>query len=204
MQHAFVEKRIDEAIEGERQRKISQVTEGDPNHRYILLREMVKLTQDKLDLRSQIISVFMPSPDTTGFSNGQYIPCARSEPCCLDETTGRGNGCCGKSTLTFELLKSIKYLQWIINESQCQFSCLLMSSFTNCYVKAHRMYSISEYVPRNVLSNSVLPTGGGPDSKSPLLVCKGNYIVCNMYCLHHDETIWGPDVDLFAQRAGRA
>lgn len=47
--HAFVEKRIDEAVEGAKQRKIDRPTEYEPNHRYILLDEMVKQTQDKLE-----------------------------------------------------------------------------------------------------------------------------------------------------------
>ena len=59
------------------------------------------------------------------------------------------------------------------------------------------MYSISDNNPRNVLSDSILPTGGGPDGKSPLLVCKGQYISYNIYCLHQDRDIWGPDVNIF-------
>jgi cytochrome P450 monooxygenase len=59
------------------------------------------------------------------------------------------------------------------------------------------MYSVSDNNPRCVLANSILPTGGGPDGKSPLLVRKGEYISFNIYCLHQDQDIWGPDVAVF-------
>lgn len=59
------------------------------------------------------------------------------------------------------------------------------------------MYSISDNNPRCVLVDSILPTGGGSDGKFPLLVRKGEYINFNIYCLHHDKDIWGPDADVF-------
>jgi len=59
------------------------------------------------------------------------------------------------------------------------------------------MWAVSEFIPRNVLSDSVLPAGGGPDGQSPLLVRKGDYAYINLYCLHRDKDIWGEDVDIF-------
>ena len=59
------------------------------------------------------------------------------------------------------------------------------------------MYSISDNNPRVVLNDSVLPTGGGPDGQSPILVRKGEYISFNIYCLHQDKDIWGEDADTF-------
>ena len=51
--HSFVDKHIDNALEAERDRKTShQSSEEGRKRRYILLNEMVKQTQDKLDLRS--------------------------------------------------------------------------------------------------------------------------------------------------------
>lgn len=60
----------------------------------------------------------------------------------------------------------------------------------------HRMYSISDNNPRVALNDSVLPTGGGPSYKSPVLVQKGEYTF-NIYCLHQDKSIWGEDADVF-------
>jgi len=179
--HNFVEKQIDRAIEGEKQRQ--QKGPGEPieselNHRYVLLDEMVKHTQDKLDLRSQIIAVFMPSRDTTSFLVANVFHALARNPKVFTKLRQETMAVVGDQPLTYELLKSIKYLQWVINES-------------------HRMYAISDNNPRNVLADSILPTGGGPDGKSPLLVRKGDYISFNLYCLHQNEEYWGPDVAVF-------
>lgn len=115
--HAFVEKHIDKAIEGERQRDISGSTEYEPNHRYVLLQEMVKQTQDKLDLRSQILAVFMPSRDTTAFLVANIFH-AMARNLDIWRKLRKEVMAVGDQPITFELLKSIKYLQWIINESK--------------------------------------------------------------------------------------
>lgn len=59
------------------------------------------------------------------------------------------------------------------------------------------MWSVSQENPRVVLSDSILPTGGGPDRNLPILVRKGDYITWEIYCLHQDKDIWGPDADVF-------
>ena len=114
--HEFVEKHIDKSLEAERLRKVKSHIEEAENHRYILLDEMVKQTQDKLDLRSQILAVFMPSRDTTAFLVSNVIHAlARNS----DRWTKlrKEVSSMGSRPLTFELLKSMKYLQWVINES---------------------------------------------------------------------------------------
>jgi cytochrome P450 monooxygenase len=88
----------------------------EANHRYILLDEMAKKTQDKLDLRSQILAVFMPSRDTTAFLVGNIFH-ALARNTTVWVRLRKEVMAIGREPLTFELLKSIKYLQWVINES---------------------------------------------------------------------------------------
>lgn len=66
--HNFVERHIEAALKRQSVRKINGLANDEENHRYILLDEMAKQTQDNLDLRSQILAVFMPSRDTTTLS----------------------------------------------------------------------------------------------------------------------------------------
>lgn len=115
--HAFVEKHIDIALEGEKQRSASSRIENELYHRYILLNEMVKQIQDKLDLRSQILAVFMPSRDTTAFLVANIFHALVRNPNIWTRLR-REIMAVGHVPITFELLKSIKYLQWVINESQ--------------------------------------------------------------------------------------
>lgn len=112
--HAFVEKHIDKALEIEKQR---QIEDSNPDERYILLHEMVKQTQDKLDLRSQILAVFMPSRDTTAVLVANIFHALARHPTVWTKLRGEVMAI-GDQPITFELLKSIKYLQWVLNESQ--------------------------------------------------------------------------------------
>ena len=114
--HKFVENHIDNALKAEHNRKESSCSKEPDNQSYILLNEMVKETQDKLDLRSQILAVFMPSRDTTAslVSNTMH---ALSRDSRIWKTLWTEVLSLGSQSLTFESLKSIKYLQWVINES---------------------------------------------------------------------------------------
>lgn len=114
--HKFVEKHIDKSLEAERIRKQKSSSGETKIHRYILLDEMVKQTQDKLDLRSQILAVFMPSRDTTAFLVSNVIHALARDPGSWTKLR-KEVASVGSRALTFELLKSMKYLQWVINES---------------------------------------------------------------------------------------
>lgn len=117
--HAFVEKHIDRALETERIRKTSGQVEPAEGRRYLLLNEMAKQTQDKLDLRSQILAVFMPSRDTTAFLVSNVFH-ALSRNTRIWKKLRKEILSFGPQPLTFELLKSMKYLQWVINEGTYQ------------------------------------------------------------------------------------
>ena len=47
------------------------------------------------------------------------------------------------------------------------------------------------------LKSTVLPTGGGPNGQSPILVQKGQVVRMDIYSLHRDQSIWGADADEF-------
>lgn len=114
--HKFVEKYIDKALETKNNLKPNGQSENAGPHRYILLNEMAKQTQDKLDLRSQILAVFMPSRDTTAFLVSNAIHALARRP----ESWTRLRQellALGSQPFTFESLKSMKFLQWVINES---------------------------------------------------------------------------------------
>lgn len=110
---------MDNALETERLRKISGQLEPVENRRYLLLNEMVKQTQDKLDLRSQILAVFMPSRDTTAFLVSNVFHVLARKPYIWAKLR-KEIFSFEAQPLTFELLKSMRYLQWVINESTYQ------------------------------------------------------------------------------------
>lgn len=45
--------------------------------------------------------------------------------------------------------------------------------------------------------DTVLPRGGGPDGKQPILVPKGTSVRWSLYSMHRDKNIYGSDADEF-------
>ena len=123
--HQYVERFIDQALaatsakDGENGDDLINGPINNGGKRYILLHEMAKMTQNKGELRSQILAVFMPSRDTTAWlvSNVFHVLARRPDIWArLRRTVAEAVD--GGKPLSFELLKSIKYLQWVINESE--------------------------------------------------------------------------------------
>ncbi|KAL8864599.1 MAG: hypothetical protein Q9198_009761 [Flavoplaca austrocitrina] len=74
--------------------------------------------------------------------------------------------------VTFENLKSCKYLQWVIAE-------------------VVRLYPTGPLNARKASVNTVLPVGGGGDGKAPVAVKAGTTVAYNTYLLHRREELWG-------------
>jgi cytochrome P450 len=55
------------------------------------------------------------------------------------------------------------------------------------------MYPVIPFNGRTSERDTVLPTGGGPDGKSPIFLPKGGVIVYNAYAMHRSPALWGPD-----------
>ena len=50
---------------------------------------------------------------------------------------------------------------------------------------------------RIALNDTTLPTGGGPDGKSPIFVHAGTMFDTAFFVLHRLPSIWGPDAEEF-------
>lgn len=47
------------------------------------------------------------------------------------------------------------------------------------------------------MRTTVLPTGGGPDGKSPVLIPKGSALAFSVYSMHRRPDLYGMDAELF-------
>ena len=65
------------------------------------------------------------------------------------------------------------------------------------YPLAHRLTPVAHLNQRICLATTVLPTGGGPDGKSPLLIRKGDIIEMNIRAMQRHKSFWGPDAGEF-------
>lgn len=65
------------------------------------------------------------------------------------------------------------------------------------YPLAHRLTPIAHLNQRVCLATTVLPTGGGRDGKSPLLISKDDIVELNIRAIQRDKDYWGLDADEF-------
>ncbi|CAJ2511350.1 Uu.00g069750.m01.CDS01 [Anthostomella pinea] len=64
-------------------------------------------------------------------------------------------------------------------------------------MKALRLYAPVPLNNREAVRTTILPTGGGPDGSSPMLVRKGELVVFSQYVNSRMKSIYGPDADDF-------
>lgn len=60
---------------------------------------------------------------------------------------------------------------------------------------ALRLYPSVSINVRFPNKNTVLPTGGGPDGKSPLFIKKGNSVAYSVYSMHRRKDLFGEDAE---------
>ena len=60
-----------------------------------------------------------------------------------------------------------------------------------------RLYPPVPLNNRTATKTTILPTGGGPDGHSPILVRKGELVVISQYVNSRRRNIFGPDADEF-------
>ncbi|KAE8331069.1 cytochrome P450 [Aspergillus sergii] len=149
----------------------------DSQSRYVFLEELAKETDNPSEITDQLLNILLAGRDTTAsllsmvFYNLARRPdiwdLLRSEVATLD----------GKCP-SFEELKQLKYLSWVINETL-------------------RLYPVVPSNSRTANEDTFLPVGGGPDGKSPVFVAKGQRVAYDVYVMHRRHDIFGPDAEEF-------
>ena len=149
--------------------------------RYVLVRELVKETKDRKEIRNQLLNVFLPAHDATGVAltnvffhlarhPGVYLKLRREIVAMEDQDV----------KWTFERIKSLKYLQYVIQET-------------------FRLNPVIGTNARMALEDTMLPTGGGEsgNGNSPIFVHKGDIVTFSFYALHKRKDLFGEDADTF-------
>ncbi len=168
--HAYIDAHVKRALEATKDEAETEMK----SKRYILLHEMAKQIRDPVDLRFQVLNVFVPARDSISIliSNTLFFLARKPE---LWAKLRADSVALGDQPLTFELLMSLQFFRYVINETL-------------------RLVGPSGHAQRIAVKNSILPTGGGPDGKSPVFVGKGTIITLSVYGQNHDKDFWGDDV----------
>ena len=116
--HQYIEKQVQEAIASRKTaHQSTPLNEANEMPRYTLLKRMADLTDDRLDLRHQILHVFLPGHESTGIVLGSaFFELARRPESW--EKLRHEVFSTSKDEPTYEEIKSMKYLRWVLNESK--------------------------------------------------------------------------------------
>ena len=160
----------------------AHLEKGHKKEKYIFLKELVQVTRDPVELRSQLLNILLAGRDTTaGLLGWTFYLLVRHSHIWqkLRQTILDDFGTFDDpKAITFETLKGCSYLQHTLSESL-------------------RMYTTVPINSRRAVRDTTLPRGGGPDGNAPLYVKKGQEVNYSVHLMHHRADIWGPDVDEF-------
>lgn len=151
----------------------------DEGGEYSFVRSLAATTDNRKLIRDIIVQMLFAGIDTSvSLLSFSLLSLAR-EPGAWqrlrDELDREGLLQCDPETITSAKLKSCSYLQHVLLESL-------------------RLYPSIPINTRDAVRDTVLPVGGGPDRKSPVLVEKGTQVKFSCYIMQRREDIWGPDV----------
>lgn len=168
--HSYIDAHVKRALKETQDNS----TNEKQQKRYVLLHEMAKYIRDPIDLRYQILNVFEPARSTISIliANALFYLARNPE---LWAKLREQSLAIRDEPLTFELLVSLQLFRDVINETL-------------------RLAGPTGRAQRRAVRNTILPSGGGPDGKSPIFVEKDTVITLNMYGQNHDKDVWGDDV----------
>lgn len=131
------------------------------------------MTQDPYTLRSELLNVLLAGRDTTAglLSNTWHVLSKR--PDIWDKLLREVDQLEGEKP-DYAQLKEMKYLKYLLNESL-------------------RLMPVVPGNSRQAIRDTILPLGGGPDGKSPMLVRKGEMVGYSPWSMHRRTDFYGQD-----------
>ena len=164
----FVEQYVEKAFSHQPEKESDRV---------VLAYGLSKVTQDRDDMRNQLLNVFLPAHDaiavalTNVFFNLARHPDVWSK--LHKEILDLGD-----EPLTFERLKRLTFLQYVIKETL-------------------RLFPTIGSVGRVALRDTIIPTGGGRSGTSPILIRRGDSVRTSFYALHRRKDFFGEEAEHF-------
>ncbi|PLB48130.1 putative cytochrome P450 family protein [Aspergillus steynii IBT 23096] len=178
---SYVDRFVANALE-RRQNGDMEKSATDSQQPYNFLNGLATITQDPVELRSQLLNILLAGRDTTASLLSWCILLLARHPDIFQklratvlETFGTYDA---PHDITFGSLKSCRYLHQVINE-------------------VLRLYPIVPGNRRVATRDTTLPRGGGPDGESPVYVRKGQSVNYHVFAMQRRTDLWGPNADGF-------
>ena len=142
------------------------------------LDELVLATQDKTELRSELLNNLMAARDTTASTLTNVFFDLSKRPAVWQKLQSEIHDKLNGAKPSYSQLQDLPYLSAVLNESWRMFPQVVENG-------------------RVALEDTLLPTGGGKDGKSPIFVPKSQVVMWSTYVLHRQKDIYGFDADEF-------
>ncbi|KAL5325275.1 hypothetical protein ACEPPN_006400 [Leptodophora sp. 'Broadleaf-Isolate-01'] len=150
---------------------------GQGKKRYVFLEELAKQDIGEKKIQDELLNILLAGRDTTaGLLSYLFYVLARRKD--VFAKLKAEVDALGGERPSFEQLKSMKYLQYTLNEIL-------------------RLHPIVPANSRVCVTDTTLPVGGGPDGKSPIFVKKGTQINYQVYVMHRRKDLYGEEADEF-------
>ncbi|KAL6877358.1 cytochrome P450 [Trichoderma longibrachiatum] len=143
-----------------------------------VLQGLAAVTTDRKQLRDQILHILVASRDTTACLLSNLFFVLARKPHIYEKLRREVISIAGVEPVTSTQLNNMEYLKWCVQESL-------------------RLHPVIPTNAREASRDTVLPYGGGEDGNSPLFIKKGNLVMYNIYAMHRDAHVFGPDPEEF-------
>lgn len=183
--HGFVDKQVEQAYEKVRKESEAQaettggavksVQKESQTGRYVLIHDMARQEKDPVQLRFELVNVFLPARDASvlALSNALFFLARHPK----EWNKLRGQSLALKDTkMTFELIQSLHDFRYALFEGM-------------------RLQGPAPRFTRRAIRDTTIPRGGGPDGSLPVFVPKGTNVAVHLYSKFHDPEVWGEDVE---------
>ncbi|KAL8816964.1 MAG: hypothetical protein Q9223_004113 [Gallowayella weberi] len=169
---------VDKAVE-----QVATHSEKEPSTSgFVILDELAQLTDDKLWLRNETLSLLLAGQGPTAALIAWLFYHLARQPSLYHK-------------LRLVILEELGTESEVENITLPKLrACVLLQ---NCINEALRIASIVPNTARSAACDTTLPHGGGPEGTDPVFVPKGTVVFLAMFSLHHRADIWGEDVEEF-------
>ncbi|KAK5093538.1 hypothetical protein LTR24_004249 [Lithohypha guttulata] len=166
----FIEPWISEALSLSQEELDSKLSKTDT-----FLHALARRTRDRKVIRDQLVALLLAGRDTTSTTMSWMILELARKPAVvakLREEIAQVVGTRGQRP-TYENIKDMKYLTWIINETL-------------------RLYPVVPFNVRTSLTDTTLPRGGGPDGTQPIGIPKDTAVGYSTLIMQRRRDLYPP------------
>ena len=123
--HAVLDKYIDAAIERQKQQQQEHGAEAKSN-RYVIINELVAATDDRDEIRNQLLNIFLPTRDAVAIGlSGVLFHLAR-HPRVWAKLRAEVLSLEVGTPITYNVIQSMSYMRAVLNESKRTLRMLLL------------------------------------------------------------------------------